>query len=295
MANPIFSIITPTYNRSHIIGKTIESVLGQKYKDFEHIIIDDGSTDNTEEVVLSFKDDRIRYFKKENEERGIARNHGISHARGEYICFLDSDDIYYSNHLLEAANYLEVHTDCIFLYQPFEVMTQKGKVIRKNNFSNLSVEEIAFNNVLCPIGAFIKKETLQQHPFDVDPKFTIAEDLYVWLIVSVRYGIEVNTTYTSCLINHEDRSMVGLDPDKLIYCYEKLTKLLSLDPVFSKYPTLIRNVLSSHQSLAALYYSIRGDKKNTLRYVYKSIKNSPMSIFRRRSLVIIKNLLFKHA
>jgi len=91
--NPTVSVIIPTYNRAHLVGRAIKSVLNQTYQDFELIIVDDGSTDNTEKVIKRFDDKRIRYIKHEKNKGGAAaRNTGIKAARGEYIAFLDSDD-----------------------------------------------------------------------------------------------------------------------------------------------------------------------------------------------------------
>lgn len=91
--NPLVSVIMPAYNRAHVIGRAIISVLEQAYTNFELIIVDDGSKDNTEEVVKSFGDPRIRFTKHE-QNRGVcaARNTGIRASRGEYITFIDSDD-----------------------------------------------------------------------------------------------------------------------------------------------------------------------------------------------------------
>jgi glycosyltransferase involved in cell wall biosynthesis len=93
--NPNVSIIVPTYNRAHLIGRAIQSVLNQTYQDFELIVVDDGSADNTEEVVKEFqkKDERIIYIRQEkNKGAAAARNTGIKAAKGEYIAFQDSDD-----------------------------------------------------------------------------------------------------------------------------------------------------------------------------------------------------------
>lgn len=97
---PFFSIILPTYNRAHLLPKAIDSVIAQTFNDWECIIMDDASTDNTEEVVKQFQDPRIRYFKnKVNLERSVSRNTGIEQAKGKYICFLDSDDYHLPEHL----------------------------------------------------------------------------------------------------------------------------------------------------------------------------------------------------
>jgi glycosyltransferase involved in cell wall biosynthesis len=91
--NPTVSVILPTYNRAKLIDRAIKSVLGQTYQDFELIIVDDGSNDNTKDVVNSFDDKRIRYvWHKENKGANAARNTGIAMARGKYVAFQDSDD-----------------------------------------------------------------------------------------------------------------------------------------------------------------------------------------------------------
>lgn len=93
--NPIVSVIIPTYNRAHLIGRAIQSVLNQTYQNLEIIVVDDGSTDNTGEVIKKFQehDKRIIYIKHEKNKGGsAARNTGIKAARGEYIAFQDSDD-----------------------------------------------------------------------------------------------------------------------------------------------------------------------------------------------------------
>ncbi len=91
--NPTVSVIIPTYNRANLVSRAIKSVLNQTYQDFEIIVVDDCSEDNTEEIVKSFNDSRIRYIKhKKNKGGSAARNTGIKRARGKYIAFLDDDD-----------------------------------------------------------------------------------------------------------------------------------------------------------------------------------------------------------
>ncbi len=97
---PFFSVIIPTYNRGHLITKSIDSLLSQTFLDFEIIIVDDASTDNTGKVIHAINDDRISYILNlTNQERCITRNRGIEASNGKYICFLDSDDYHLPNHL----------------------------------------------------------------------------------------------------------------------------------------------------------------------------------------------------
>ncbi len=100
--NPTVSVIIPTYNRAHLIGRAIQSVLNQTYRDFELIIVDDGSTDKTDDIIKEFKkkDERIKYIKHDKNRGGsAARNTGIIIAKGEYIAFLDSDDEWFKRYL----------------------------------------------------------------------------------------------------------------------------------------------------------------------------------------------------
>jgi glycosyltransferase involved in cell wall biosynthesis len=97
---PFFTVIIPTYNRADLIEVAINSVLQQSFTDFEIIVIDDASQDDTEKVVSKFSDTRIQYIKNErNLERSRTRNKAINLAKGNYITFLDSDDYYLENHL----------------------------------------------------------------------------------------------------------------------------------------------------------------------------------------------------
>jgi len=85
------SIVIPTYNRGDLIAETIQSILDQTFRDLEIIVIDDGSTDNTREVVEKFGD-RVATSRSQNSERAVSRNHGLRLSRGEFIAFPDSDD-----------------------------------------------------------------------------------------------------------------------------------------------------------------------------------------------------------
>lgn len=100
MDHPFFSVIIPTYNRAHSIVRSIESILEQTFQDFEIIVVDDASTDNTSEVVSIVKNSKLKFVRNDsNKERCLTRNKGISLAKGKYICFLDSDDYHLPNHL----------------------------------------------------------------------------------------------------------------------------------------------------------------------------------------------------
>jgi glycosyltransferase involved in cell wall biosynthesis len=105
---PVFSIILPTYNRAHLLSRAIKSVLSQTFQDFELIVIDDASPDQTQELVASFHDSRLVYLQqKKNRGPSTVRNVGIRQARGKYVSFLDDDDEYMPQFLVETYRVFE--------------------------------------------------------------------------------------------------------------------------------------------------------------------------------------------
>jgi len=126
---PKVSVILPTYNRASFIGRAIQSVLNQTYRDFELIIVDDGSTDDTERVVKSFSDERIYYVKHEvNKGAAAARNTGLKMARGEFIAFQDSDDEWLPYKLQKQVEVFErVHHKVGVVYSNMNIVDEYGK------------------------------------------------------------------------------------------------------------------------------------------------------------------------
>lgn len=111
--NSLISIITPCYNSAQFLKETIDSVLRQSYSYFEWIIVNDGSTDDTELIIMSYKDERIRYYKQENKGQCAASNLGLSLAKGDYIKFFDADDVMNSIHLETQIKKLNGRKDAL--------------------------------------------------------------------------------------------------------------------------------------------------------------------------------------
>lgn len=111
---PRVSVVIPTYNRAHLITDSVKSVLNQTYRDFELIVVDDGSKDNTAEVLGGYKGS-IKYIRQENAGVSAARNRGITEARGDYIAFLDSDDMWFENKLELQMSFFSKHPDIVMV------------------------------------------------------------------------------------------------------------------------------------------------------------------------------------
>lgn len=105
--SPRVSVVIPTYNRAQFIASAIESVLTQTFGDFELIVVDDGSTDRTSEIVTSISDPRLVFVRQDNAGRSTARNRALALAKGAYIAFLDSDDLYLPGKLALQIQYMD--------------------------------------------------------------------------------------------------------------------------------------------------------------------------------------------
>lgn len=126
------SVTIPTFNRAHLIGHAIDSVLKQTYTNFEIVVIDDGSTDGTADVVARYGD-RVRYFWQPNRGLGAARNAGLVHATGDCIAFLDSDDYWLDFKLALQASLLSRLPDVSFIFSEFEILKDDGTIVRQGS------------------------------------------------------------------------------------------------------------------------------------------------------------------
>jgi glycosyltransferase involved in cell wall biosynthesis len=125
---PLVSVIIPTYNSAQYLPETIESVLSQSWKNFEIIVVDDGSTDNTSEILRGIQSDKIQYIRQDNSGGpSKPRNVGIHRARGKYVALFDSDDLMAKEKLEEAVGFLERYPDLGLLFANFEVCNERGE------------------------------------------------------------------------------------------------------------------------------------------------------------------------
>ncbi|HQI46384.1 MAG TPA: glycosyltransferase [Bacteroidales bacterium] len=234
---PFFSIIIPTYNRAQFIVPTIKSVLAQTYTDFELIIVDDASTDNTEEIIKSFSDFRIIYLKNEkNLERSTSRNIGIKNAKGTYICFLDSDDRYLDNHLeVLHANINKRKTPiALFLVNAYDLVNE---VINERDCPEITkfnkyhfILKYTFNPPRMCVHHNIFKNIL------FDPHINICEDVDISLRIVLKYPIFQINERTVIYNLHPESFTLGdsMKPFKQRESYKKIFKKDELKGVLPK-------------------------------------------------------------
>ena len=227
-------MIIPAYNRQEFIQKAVESVLNQTFKDFELIIIDDGSTDDTKKIIQSFKDKRIRYYYHFNRGPAVARNKGIKKSSASYIAFLDSDDAWAPEKLAIQMKAMKEHPE--YLISHTEEEWYKGK----RRIKHLNIHKKKQDNIfkrslqLCSISmstVIIKKElTVRIGLFD--PDLEVCEDYDYWLRVTAQYPVllidQALTIKQGGHYDQQSQKYYGLDKFR-IYAIEKLIKSKSLD------------------------------------------------------------------
>jgi glycosyltransferase involved in cell wall biosynthesis len=188
--NPLVSIVIPTYNRAEDLKRALKSVFDQTFTDWEVVIVDNHSIDNTESLIESFNEPKIRLFKIHNE--GIiaaSRNLGLKHASGEYIAFLDSDDWWHPQKLEVSLKYLERGADVVY-HDLFLVRKSTQKIFwKKSTARNLKspifVDLIVNSNALPNSSVVVRKQIMNEiKGFAEDRDLIAAEDFDAWLRIA---------------------------------------------------------------------------------------------------------------
>jgi glycosyltransferase involved in cell wall biosynthesis len=208
--SPFFSVIIPTYNRGKMLPKAIESVINQDYNDWELIVVDDGSTDDTKNIIENFckNDPRIKYVYQDNQERSAARNQGIENSSGKYVCFLDSDDEYLSFHLATFYKEIKKNNNPKALFYSSLIILKNGvdigHPIGKLNH-NESVFDYLFTEGIYPCRVCIERSILNEFKFRLDS--VIVEDTVLWLEIASKYPVFQINQKTVLYYQHEENSV----------------------------------------------------------------------------------------
>ncbi len=212
MKSPFFSIVIPLYNRSEILENRLVYLLQQQFKDFEVVIIDDGSTDNPQEKLKKLLDSNtnIRMLHQTNSERGAARNKGIEISTGEYIVLFDSDDFMHSNHLLKLHEGILENKYPDFIATKFNFQNEIGKTfsseIQSYKKGNYDYKLFLDGNPLACNICF-KRSIHDLIPFEEDRNYAIKED-WMFLISNIyKHKLILLEDTTISMYDHPLRSM----------------------------------------------------------------------------------------
>ena len=285
-----FSIIIPTYNRAHLITQTIDSVLHQSYPNFEVIIVDDGSTDDTEEVIkkLYGSNEKLIYFKKENQERGAARNFGLKHANGNYALFFDSDDFMHNDHL-------DVLNEGIHQLGEVNLIATKHdwEHNKKRKSSTIqSVKEgwyqkdlfIEGNGLACNFCVRTRNPGMKL--FREDRELVTMEDWIFLLENTLTDKIYLIDKTTLTLIDHNERSLTKNMQEtvkKRVYATHWIEKNISLST------EEIKKLWSNTYIFCAVFNYLDLKNIRSIKFLLKAINKD--GINKKKTMILIKNIL----
>jgi glycosyltransferase involved in cell wall biosynthesis len=294
---PFFSVIIPTYNRSKFILHTLNSVFQQTFQDFEVIVVDDCSTDNTEEILKSYIDNhKIRYIKHDkNYERAQSRNTGMSEAKGEFLTFLDSDDFMYENCLQDAFEYAQTHKDCHFFHNLYDLVDEKKQVIKRYSFPPLKnpLKSIAEGNFLSCIGVFLHKDIYTQITWDNNPILSGSEDYDFWLrVIAHTRHIGRIEKYNNAILHHEQRSVNTAQLQKIEQRFQYFVNKIYNDEDYKPYQKYQKRIEATLWIFLALTAKENKEKKICWKYTFKSIQLDYKIIFKRNCLSLLAYLFF---
>lgn len=271
---PFFSIIVPTYNRREKIGRTINHILSQTFREFEVLVIDDGSTDGTRESVRSIKDKRVIYHYKENEERAVARNYGISKAQGDYITFVDSDDLIYLNYLNAAYELIQKNTVPAWLHVNYEIKAEFGAILKKARIrkGDLGQQLVTGNHLSC-LGVFVRRDVLLQESFDEDRRLIGSEDYDLWLRIAARHHLLYTNEVTAAIIQHDERSVVNFSREVLI---SRISYIIQKHEALQTFSNKEFTNFCAHRYLyLALHLAIVSFRNDSIIYLKKALQLRP--------------------
>jgi glycosyltransferase involved in cell wall biosynthesis len=281
---PKVSVIIPTYNRSQFLPEAVHSVLDQTFTDFEIIVVDDGSIDNTKEVINNYQDSRITYIYQENQGVAVALNTGVKRAIGEYVIFLGSDDALVEKALEKHVSILDRYTQVALSYGQAYKMDENGRVIGltkplyKHSYVRDGKEEIRdliFGN---HINAAAVRRQCVEKAGGFNTILTIAEDYELWVRLAKKWPVAYIAEPLLKRRRHKHQIMKTIAVDIV----DKNHKLI-LEEIFNDNVTgpLYFHLRSSayyhlYYTLAGFSY-IRRDMKQARKYLLKAMETYPAS------------------
>jgi glycosyltransferase involved in cell wall biosynthesis len=295
---PFFSVVIPTYNRAAFIEATLKSVLSQTYLHYEIIVVDNCSTDNTEELLQPYiHAGQIQFIKHEqNFERAHSRNTGMSAARGDFVTLLDSDDFMYPTNLADAAKYARANPDIKCFHNRYEFVDSERNVLRRQTLPPLNnqLRAIAGGNFMTCIGDFIHREIYEQYKFDVTPDLTGGEDWEFWLRVLADYKVGRIEKINSGILQHEGRSVNNQSLDSMKRGLEHLFVKLETEPHLAEvYRPYLKRIRANSLLYLAILANTGGRFAEACEFLKLAVKSDFSLLANARLWRVARRALFR--
>lgn len=284
------SVVIPTYNRAAYLKATLESVLAQTYKDIEVIVVDDSSTDETARIVSSFGS-KVKYILQDNRERGAARNNGIRNSAGDYIAFLDSDDLWLADHLESCVKTLESSPEIGLSFSGSYMADENGKVISKmpvRRFGPHPLRQIVsgYSSGGCNASSCVIRRGIFDRAgfFSEIRELSGSEDWEMWARIAGCCRLIFSGVYTVKIRFHPGKS--SIDAERMAASMK-----MALDMTYAndKLLPVIKDIKSRAYSrlytVTAINCYAAGKMAQARKYIAEAIKSSPSSVLTDRYLL----------
>ena len=251
---PKVSVIIPAYNRANLLPRALETVFQQTFKDYEVIVVDDGSQDETPDDMKQFAG-RVKYIRKENGGSASARNRGIEESRGEYIAFLDSDDTWVPEKLVEQVNVLDAHPNVGIVYARMPIINAQGERVgtKPAGVSGKNFQELLKVWGDLPTSTVMTRRECFDKAGMFDPALTTMQDIDMWLRIARHYDLhEIENKTLAYYYRHEDQitsSKIKVYGG-LVKIYQKIFKTFADAPR----DLMVRRIASNQYMLSRSYY-----------------------------------------
>jgi len=275
---PKVSVIIPAYNMARYTVETVENVLNQTFKDYEIIVVDDGSTDNTHDLLQPYiKSHQIIYIYKENGGATTARNAGFKISKGKYIAFLDCDDLWLSKKLEISVDFLDSHSETGLVYNRAINIDKKGNNLQLSKgrcYSGMVFEKLVLHNFIMNSSPIVRRECFKKVGL-FDEKIFHPADWDMWLRISECFPVE-----------YIDIPLTKYRVRDLSYFEKNIEQAKSeifrvLEKAFQRRPELDRNiwpkVASNVYFASAKAYAKRLELKKAKKEILISLRMSPYS------------------
>jgi glycosyltransferase involved in cell wall biosynthesis len=294
MNNPFFSIILPTYNRKDKTIKAVKSVFNQSFTNFELIVIDDFSVDNTYDELAKFDDQRLILLRNnKNMERCFSRNEGIKISKGKYILLLDSDDYFLENHLESWYNYIESEEF------PDALMFSDKKLDKNNSLSIIHCKEINTNfteyfflNSVIP-GQVCMSSSIAKK-FEFIQKTVPFEDAELWMRISLSEKILYNDKTSSYVYLEHDDNSVNEKKYNVYFARIRVIKDILSSKKYNKFlaKNSIVSLLDSSYLGVYRFHSFNSSKLIQFKWILISILRFPKKNLKHKILLLLSLLPF---
>jgi len=291
---PFFSVVIPTYNRSFYLIECLESVLAQTFEDFEVIIVDDGSNDDTGDLVKPYLSEKVHYIFQENKGVGCARNQGIKTSRGKYVAFLDSDNIWLTNHL---QKYYEIIMErgienVPVLHCNYRCFDEHGNLLPSDGepLNGWVIKDLMRGTKVCINSIVVRRDALERVQFDEDRRMGVSADWEFVIRLSARYPLTYHPQISVLMRKHEEQMMADLGAISK-------SKMITLERIFANEELLplikpYRGLAYAHGCLViGIINYEKGNMAEARSCIKKAMEHYPQIIFSPKALGLFAKTL----